>query len=69
MSFEELNDLALEVPCPYCKAPTGQWCTTSGGHNASYLHASRRWPVDQAYGMGYIEGEHDAKYSRWEARA
>ena len=52
----DLEDLALEVCCPYCHALPTFWCTTSGGHLASFLHAARSNPVRSAYGLGYAEG-------------
>lgn len=51
-----LDDIAVKVPCEYCGAQYGDWCTTRGGNAAYWLHGARTHPVYEAFGRGYDEG-------------
>jgi hypothetical protein len=53
---EQLTELILELPCPYCSARRREWCITSGGRSAAYLHADRQYEINQAFGHGYHQG-------------
>lgn len=63
-NFSDLQDLALEIPCSYCAAPPGRWCITMPSKQlASYLHATRRWAIDQAYALGWNDGRNDGPHA------
>lgn len=57
----DLTDLALGSRCPYCFVPAGDWCKTFSGARADYLHQLRTYPINQAYGIGYLEGYEDGR--------
>lgn len=60
--IDEIDELAVDnYICPYCRAGYGQWCKTKSGKRATWLHSSRQWPLQQAWGAGYQECE---KYAR-----
>ena len=61
MSHQDLIDLALQVPCAYCKVEPDVWCKTYTGHRATFLHQSRSHPVYMAYGNGYSDGVEDVR--------
>jgi hypothetical protein len=31
----------MELDCPHCGAKVGEWCYTTAGARASYLHSAR----------------------------
>lgn len=66
----DLEDLALTMPCPYCRTEATYWCTTvTSGDLATRLHASRVWPFQQAFSLGYKDAMVDAKaYPEWAQR-
>lgn len=62
MKYEQIARRLL--PCPYCHADIGDWCRTSGGNVAWYMHALRVEPVLEGWRYGYRQGTKDAKASR-----
>jgi hypothetical protein len=53
----DIDALAVQVPCAYCLAAADDWCTTSSGCWAQWLHQARTWPFYQAWGLGYDDAE------------
>lgn len=59
----DLDDLALRYPCTACGAEPGYWCVTyrptvhAPGRLATWLHAQRRGPLEQASWAGHNDGE------------
>lgn len=53
----DFDSIALEIPCAYCLAPAGTWCSTSSGRWAGWLHSARTLPVYLAYRLGSDETE------------
>lgn len=44
------------LPCGRCGAAPGEWCRTSSGRYADYLHACRERPVREGWSAGFREG-------------
>lgn len=61
--MKELDDLAVEYSCDYCKAGPGQWCETKSGARAEWLHVARSYPVNEAYHLGW-QGEEEEMRAR-----
>lgn len=61
--MRDTDELALEYRCDYCRAAVGEWCRTSSGRRATWLHTGRTWAIQQAWGMGYQDSD---KYYREE---
>ena len=59
MKNETVEDIALDSICARCNAEPQQWCTTSSGARASYLHSARIDPVRRGEGAGYLLGLRD----------
>ena len=55
-----VHDLALETECGYCGAEAEQWCVTSSGARASWLHGDRTKLIQDAFSAGYCEGQANA---------
>jgi hypothetical protein len=55
-----LHELALTLECARCGAQREQWCVTSSGARASYLHAIRTRVVQAANAHGYCDGQASA---------
>lgn len=51
------DEMARSIPCAFCKAEADQDCRTKSGAKSTYTHASRSWPIMQAYSAGYDEAE------------
>ena len=43
--------------CPRCGQRPGQECVTASGKRYPNLHSARTWPLDEAWGDGYVDGE------------
>lgn len=58
-AWEEVttDTLALEYWCGYCRQPVGEWCKTSSGAKATWLHSARIWPMHQAWSLGYVQAD------------
>ena len=54
----DLDEIALQLPCPFCRAKAGEWCITASDEWASWLHGRRTTPIRDAWGLGYQEYEH-----------
>lgn len=50
----ELDDVALEYFCEYCRAKPGEWCLTTSGVKAYWLHSVRSTPIFTAYHLGHV---------------
>lgn len=63
MEFDRtLHDLALMMPCDFCRAKATQWCLTMPNRQlATDLHETRMRPIREAYAKGYIDAEADYK--------
>lgn len=57
--MHRLANLMVEIPCARCGARPSEWCVTSSGGRATYLHSARTSPVDMAYGEGYMDGSRE----------
>lgn len=61
--MSNLDDLVLELPCPFCGVAPGEWCVTvrvitrEPGKLATWLHSGRSEQVRQAYRIGWREGQ------------
>lgn len=51
-----VDEKCLAVSCDGCGASPGQWCRTSGGDRARYLHArrTRLWDEGHQAGMEFM---------------
>lgn len=59
-----VDEIAVSaVDCGYCGQPRGEWCVTTSGAWATYLHTARQWPVHRAWARGYCEAHRDAAQS------
>lgn len=54
----DLDEIALELPCPHCGSPADEWCVTKNGRWSEWLHSRRTTPIRNACGLGYQEYEH-----------
>jgi hypothetical protein len=52
---DQINELALAIPCPRCEAKVNEPCTSITGGKAP-LHTGRTEPLLRAYGFGYADG-------------
>ena len=54
----DLDEIALQLPCPFCGAQADEWCTAKSGEWATWLHGRRGNPIRDAWCLGYEEYEH-----------
>jgi hypothetical protein len=47
---------ATTIPCARCEATIGEPCKTISGKRATYSHAGRQRPLNEAWREGYYEG-------------
>lgn len=66
MEKRSTDDIALDLPCGYCRVPAGTRCRTKTGRRATWLHTARSWPIQEAWSSGYCESE---DYSQIDLRA
>ena len=54
--MNEIDELALALPCAYCGAVPTARCTTKAGRTSRDLHDARTGPLWDARVSGYREG-------------
>ena len=61
--YEDIDAVRHSLVCPFCAARPGERCVTVSGKPARYIHGARAGIIDNAFAIGYDEGQKDAYYS------
>jgi hypothetical protein len=54
---DEIDRIAVMIPCDYCHIGPGHWCVTKTGNVAGWLHSARTRPIYELWSSAYQEGE------------